>query len=79
MFRNFVEEVLIMASTAIDLDTLRLLILQELGQHALRPTDLLSTLSDRYPDTVVKEVVLRLLQEHSIEITPERQLRLVAP
>lgn len=65
-----------MASAVIDLDAIKLLVLAELKRKALRPTELLAILGDKYPDVAIKEVVLRLLQEHSIKMTPDRQLQL---
>jgi hypothetical protein len=65
-----------MASAVIDWDGVKLLVLTELEHGALRPTELLSILSERYPDVVIKESVLRLLQEQSIQMTPDQQLQL---
>lgn len=65
-----------MASAVIDFDALKLVVLEQLKQKALRPTELLSILGDKYSDVVVKEVVLRLLQEQSITLTSDRQLQL---
>jgi hypothetical protein len=64
-----------MATTTIDLDLVKRLILGELERKALRPTELLVILEDQYPDVVVKEAVLRLLQDQSIKMTPDRQLQ----
>jgi hypothetical protein len=65
-----------MATTVVDLDTVKHNILEELQQKALRPTELLNILGDKYSDVVVKEAVLRLLQERVIEMTADRQLQL---
>jgi hypothetical protein len=66
-----------MASAVIDWEGVKHLVLAELEEHkALRPTELLSKLADKYPDAVIKEGVLRLLQEHSIKMTPDQQLEL---
>jgi len=67
-----------MATTVVDLDLVKHSVLEELQQRALRPTELLNVLGDRYPDVAVKEAVLRLLQERSIQMTPDRQLHLAA-
>jgi hypothetical protein len=64
-----------MASTVIDWESVKLGVLKELEHRALRPTDLLNILGDRYPDTVIKESVLRLLQDQSIKMTPDQQLQ----
>ena len=65
-----------MATTVVDLNAVKHNILEELQQKALRPTELLNILGDKYSDVVVKEAVLRLLQERVIEMTPNRQLQL---
>jgi hypothetical protein len=65
-----------MASAVIDWDDVRLLVLSELEHGSLLPTELLRNLSDRYPDRVIKESVLRLLQEQTIKMTPDQQLQL---
>ena len=66
-----------MASAVIDWEGVKHGVLAELGEHkALRPTDLLSNLAAKYPDAVIKEGVLRLLQERSIKMTPDQQLEL---
>lgn len=64
-----------MATAVIDWDSVKLVVLRELEHTARRPTDLLNILSDRYPDVVVKEAVLRLLQDQSIKMTPDQQLQ----
>jgi hypothetical protein len=65
-----------MATTVVDLDTVKHSVLEELQRQALRPTELLDLLGDRYSDAAVKEAVLRLLQERLIQMTPDRQLQL---
>ena len=65
-----------MATTVVDLDTVKHNILEELQGKALRPTEILDILGDKYSDVVVKEAVLRLLQERVIEMTADRQLQL---
>jgi hypothetical protein len=65
-----------MASAVSNLEVVKQLVLAELERKALRPTDLLTILGDKYSDVVVKEVVLGLLQEHSIKMTPDQQLDL---
>jgi hypothetical protein len=64
-----------MATTVVDLDTVKHLVLTELEQRPLRPTELLGILGDKYPDVAVKEAVLRLLQERLIKMTADRQLQ----
>jgi hypothetical protein len=65
-----------MASTVIDWETVKQLVLNELKTKALRPTELLVELGGQYPDVVIKETVLRLLQDQAIKMTPDQQLRL---
>jgi hypothetical protein len=65
-----------MATTVVDLNAVKHNVLEELQQKALRPTELLNILGDKYSDVVVKEAVLRLLQERVIEMTTNRQLQL---
>jgi hypothetical protein len=65
-----------MATAATDWDSVKQAVLDELELRALRPTELLNVLADRYPDRVIKEGVLRLLQERSIKMTPDQQLEL---
>lgn len=66
-----------MATAAIDWEAVKQRVLTELRQHkALRPTELLANLANGYPDVVIKESVLRLLQEQTILMTPDQQLEL---
>jgi hypothetical protein len=65
-----------MATTVVDLDTVKHNVLAELQRKPLRPTELLNLLGDKYSDAAVKEAVLRLLQERLIQMTPDRQLQL---
>jgi len=65
-----------MATTAVDLDVVKRVILAELERRALRPTELLNILGEHYPDVVVKEAVLRLLQDQMIKMTSDRQLQI---
>jgi hypothetical protein len=64
-----------MATTVVDLDTVKDSILEELQRKALRPTELLDVLGDKYSDVAVKEALLGLLQERLIKMTPDRQLQ----
>lgn len=64
-----------MASAVIDLDMLKRVILAEVTREAVQPTQLLARLGDQYPDSAIKDAILRLLQEHSIEMTPELRLQ----
>lgn len=65
-----------MASVVVDWESVKRLVLAELERQSLRPVDLLQNLNGRYPDAVIKETVLRLLQDQSIEMTPDQQLQL---
>jgi len=65
-----------MATTVVDLDTVKHNILEELQGKALRPTEILDILGGKYSDEEKKEAVLRLLQERVIEMTADRQLQL---
>lgn len=65
-----------MVSDGVNLEIVKRLVLAELEHKSLRPTDLLTILGDKYSDVLVKEVVLGLLQEHSIKMTPDQQLEL---
>ena len=66
-----------MASAVIDWDSVKHVVLAELEEHkALRPTELLDKLGGKFPDVVIKESVLRLLQEREIKMTPDQQLEL---
>jgi len=64
-----------MATTLVDLDTVKHNILEELQRKPLRPTELLNILGDKYSDVAVKEAVLRLLQERLIKMSADRQLQ----
>ena len=68
-----------MAAVANDAESLKKLVLDELGRNARRPTELLRILGDEHldSDALIKEVVLRLLQEHQIEMTPSHELHVV--
>jgi hypothetical protein len=67
-----------MATAAIDFDieTLKAAVIRELDEHSRRPTELLITLGDNYPDNRIKEAVLRLLQEGRVELTSDRHLQI---
>jgi hypothetical protein len=60
----------------VDLNAVRDLIIHELTQSRMRPTELLALLGEHYPDSAIKEVVLRLLQEGRVEMAADRQLTL---
>lgn len=65
------------ATAAIDWEAVKRLVRAEVEQHGtIRPTDLLDVLADQYPDVIIKEGVLRLLQEQTIKMTPNQQLQL---
>lgn len=66
-----------MATAAIDvnIESVKIDVIQELDQHNRRPVELLRTLGDNYPDDRIKEAVLRLLQEGRIELTQDRILK----
>jgi len=66
-----------MATATIDWEAVKQLVRAKVGQRGtIRPTDLLDVLADQYPDVVIKEGVLRLLQEQAIRMTPDQQLQL---
>jgi hypothetical protein len=50
-------------------------ILQQLGAGPIRPTELLDKLGDRFSDFDLKEALLWLLHEGTLELTSDRQLR----
>jgi hypothetical protein len=60
----------------VDLTAVRELIIRELTQSKMRPTELLARLGEQFPDSAIKEVVLRLLQEGRVEMAADRQLTL---
>lgn len=67
-----------MATAAIDWEAVKQRVLTELREHgAIRPTELLQYAADGYSDAVIKEGVLRLLQEQSIKMTPDQLLELI--
>ena len=57
-------------------DAARDAILHELQAGPKRPTELLVTFEDRFADFVVKEAFLRLLDDGSLILTSDRQLKL---
>ena len=68
-----------MATIAIgfNIDTLKADVIRRLDERSRRPIELLASLGDDYPDDRIKEMVLRLLQEGDIELTPDRLLRVI--
>lgn len=58
-------------------ETIKQLIISQLENTAMRPTDLLAALEDKYPDSAIKEAILRLLREGSIIMAPDRQLHVL--
>jgi hypothetical protein len=63
-----------MATTVVNLDVVKSSVLTELEDKALRPTELLAILGKDYPDSLVKEAVLRLLQDQLIRMTADQRL-----
>jgi hypothetical protein len=61
-----------------DFNEIKGLVIQELGRQEMRPTELLDLLGKQYPDAAIKEVVLGLLREGRIEMSADRQLRVLA-
>jgi hypothetical protein len=66
-----------MAPLTVDLNTLKERVVTELEHNPRRPTQLLDLLGEGYSDTLIKEAVLRLLQEGRIAMTASRELRVV--
>jgi hypothetical protein len=64
-----------MASIAIDLESLKADVVRQLDEQERKPLELLKLMENTYPDSDIKEAVLRLLQEGSIEFTPNRLLK----
>jgi hypothetical protein len=72
---QFEGEVPIMATVLANLDEIKTAVINSLHNQTRRPIELLDSLSQDYPDIVIKEAVLRLLQEGDIEFTADRLLR----
>jgi hypothetical protein len=64
-----------MATVLADLNEIKAAVIGSLQRQASRPTELLAALAVEYPDSSIKEAVLRLLQEGTIEFTANRRLR----
>lgn len=64
-----------MATAVIDLENVKAAVIGSLHTRTRRPTELLDALSVEYPESSIKEAVLRLLREGSIEMTPDRHLQ----
>lgn len=66
-----------MATVLTNFDEIKTAVINSLHNQTLRPIELLDALSQeyRYPDVVIKEAVLRMLQEGDIEFTRDRLLR----
>ena len=64
-----------MATIPVNLEDLKASVIHELNEHSRRPIELLTSLAREYPDSSIKEAVLRLLQEGRIEFTSDRLLR----
>lgn len=60
-----------------DLEAVKQLVVAELRIKSPRPVELLTKLEAQSSDALVKEAVLRLLQEHSIKMTADQRLELV--
>jgi hypothetical protein len=68
-----------MATIAIgfNIEDLKADVIRRLDEQSRRPIELLTVLSNSYPDDHIKEAVLRLLQEGRIELTADRHLRII--
>jgi len=66
-----------MTTATVDMGEVKESVLVELGHNPRRPTELLTILGSRYSDPIIKEVVLRLLQEGRIQMAENRTLRIV--
>ena len=64
-----------MATVLADLNEIKAAVMGSLQKQTSRPTELLASLAEEYPDSSIKEAVLRLLQEGVIELTADRRLR----
>jgi hypothetical protein len=65
-----------MATATTNLNEIKMAVITSLhDQTTHRPIDLLDSLSPTYSDSDIKEAVLRLLQEGTIEFTADRMLR----
>ena len=53
-------------------------ILAALANSQLQPTELLDLLENQFPESALKDIVVRLLQEGTIELTPTRHLHVAA-
>jgi hypothetical protein len=58
-------------------EVIKQLIISKLENTAMRPTDFLGELGDKYPDPAIKEAILRLLREGCISMAPDRQLHVL--
>lgn len=50
-------------------------IVARLENQGLKPTEVLDLLVSKYTEPTIKDVILRLLQDGIIEMTPNRQLQ----
>ena len=64
-----------MATVLADLNEIKTAVIDSLHKQTCRPIELLDSLAKEYPDSSIKEAVLRLLQEGAIEFTADRRLR----
>ena len=64
-----------MATAMTNLNEIKMVVVTSLHDQTLRPIELLDSLSPAYSDSDIKEAVLRLLQEGTIEFTADRMLR----
>jgi hypothetical protein len=58
-------------------EAIKQLIISQLESTPMRPTDLLAALGDKYPDSPIKEAILRLLREGCITMAQDRQLHVL--
>jgi hypothetical protein len=56
-------------------EILRALIITALQKGQLQPTELLDQLAAEYPEPALKSILLRLLNDGIIELTPNRRLQ----
>jgi hypothetical protein len=65
-----------MTPLTVDVNALKELVMTQLAHNPRRPTELLDSLGGEYPDSLIKETILRLLQEGQIAMTPNRELHI---
>jgi hypothetical protein len=68
-----------MATVLVDLDEIKIAVVDSLRTQTRRPLELLTSLAKDYPESTIKEAVLRLLQEGAVELTADRHLQVTVP